>query len=128
MMHPRTFILLAVACVLIVLALRSLRAHRLKERYVLLFMLTGLPFLILAFWPDGVVFMERALEIEKPTLLVLAVTIYFILTTFTLLSIVSVQDRRIATLGQLVAILMENNGLDPDRVRDLDAPAKTDKP
>jgi hypothetical protein len=128
MMHPRTFILLAVACVLIVLTLRSLRAHRLKERYVLLFLLTGLPFLILAFWPDGVVFMERVLEIEKPTLLVLAVTVYFILTTFALLSIVSVQDRRITTLGQLVAILMENNGLDLDRVRDLDAPANTDKP
>jgi hypothetical protein len=115
-MHPRTIILLTVAVVLIFLTLRSLRAHRLKERYVLLFLLTGLPFLVLAFWPDGVVFLEELLEIEKPTLLVLCVTIYFILTTFALLSIVSVQDRRLATLGQLVAIMMEQQGLDPDRV------------
>ena len=110
MIHTRTGILLLVAAVLLLLTLHSLRAQRLKERYVLLFLLTGLPFLILAFWPDGVVFLERALEIEKATLLVLCVAVYFLLTTFSLLSIVSVQERRIATLGQLVGILMERQG------------------
>jgi hypothetical protein len=109
-MHPRTFILLVFALILLLLALRSLRAQRLKERYVILFMLTGLPLVVLAFWPDGVVFCEKLLDIEKPTLLVLGVTIYFLLAIFELLSIVSVQERRIATLGQLVGILMQERG------------------
>lgn len=107
MLHPRTLILLAVAAVLVGLTLRSLRAQRLKERHVLLFLLTGLPFLVLAFWPDGIVFLSDLLEIEKPTLLVLIVATYFLLTTFELLSIVSVQDRKIATLGQWVGILLQ---------------------
>lgn len=106
MIHTRTLILLVIAVVLSLLTLRSLRAHRLKERYVILFLLTGLPFVVLALWPDGIVFFERRLAIEKPTLLVLGVSTYFLLTTFELLSIVSVQERRIATLSQHLAILM----------------------
>lgn len=108
--HMRTIILLVVGLSLVLLTLRSLRAQRLKERYVLLFLLTGLPFLVLAFWPDGIVYLSTTLEIEKPTLLILCVSVYFILTTFALLSIVSVQERRIATLGQMVAMLMEKHG------------------
>lgn len=104
--HIRTLILLLVAGVLVFLTLRSLRAQRLKERYVLLFLITGLPFLVLALWPDGIVFMSELLEIEKPTLLVLCVAVYFMLTTFELLSLVSVQDRKIGALGQMVGILM----------------------
>jgi hypothetical protein len=119
----RTLILLGIAACLIFLTLRSLRAQRLKERYVLLFLMTGVPFLVLAFWPDGVVFLSNLLSIEKPTLLVLCVTIYFILTTFELLSIVSVQERRITTLTQWVGILKEQG----EQVRGR-KPASGDKP
>ena len=111
MIHVRTVILLIVAAAILLLAVRSLRAGRLKERYCLLFLLTGLPFLVLALWPDGIVALERLLEIEKATLLVLCVTVYFILTTFELLSIVSVQDRKITTLAQSVGILMHHQQL-----------------
>ena len=107
LLHIRTLILVGVAAVLLVLTFRSLRAHRLKERYVLLFLITGLPFFALAMWPDAIVWLSQTLEIEKPTLLVLCVSVYFLLTTFELLSIVSVQDRKITALGQLTAILME---------------------
>lgn len=103
--HPRTLFLLVIAAAILTLALRSLRAGRLKERYVLLFAVTGLPFLFFALWPDAIVAVSDSLEIEKPTLLVLCVTTYFILTTFELLSLVSVQDRKIATLAQEVAIM-----------------------
>ena len=106
-LSPRTAILLGVAIVITALTFRSLRAHRLKERYVLLFLFTGLPFLVLAIWPDGVLFLQNTLEIEKPTLLTLFVAIYFLLTTFLLLSIVSVQERKIDQLAQIIAI----NGL-----------------
>ena len=105
--HIRTLFLLLIAGVVMFLALRSLRAGRLKERFVLLFVLTGVPFLVFALWPDLIVLAVDTLEIEKPTLLILCVATYFILTTFSLLSIVSVQDRKIATLGQQLAILWE---------------------
>jgi hypothetical protein len=104
---PRTVILLSVGLAIIALTLRSLRRQRLNERYVLLFVLTGLPLIGLAIWPDAVVWLERVLVIEKATMLTLGVTIYFLLTTFALLSIVSVQERRIQTLAQAVAMLRE---------------------
>lgn len=107
--HVRTLILLVIGVVLLFLTLRSLRAQRLKERYVLLFLITGVPFVLLALWPDAVVAVSDVLEIEKPTLLVLCVAVYFILTTFELLSIVSVQGRRIDALGQHMGILMEEH-------------------
>ncbi|MFW6059872.1 MAG: DUF2304 family protein [Phycisphaeraceae bacterium] len=107
--HIRTLILLIIGLVILFLTLRSLRAQRLKERYVLLFLITGVPFLLLAMWPDAVVAISEFLEIEKPTLLVLCVAVYFILTTFELLSIVSVQSRNINALGQHMGILMEEH-------------------
>jgi hypothetical protein len=116
----RTLILLIVAFALIYLTLRSLRAHRLKERHVLLFLLTGIPFLILALWPDGIVFLSDLLTIEKPTLLVLVVAVFFILTTFELLSLVSVQERKITTLAQEVAILRQQ--VDADAASSIPAP------
>ncbi|WP_432799395.1 DUF2304 domain-containing protein [Poriferisphaera sp. WC338] len=117
----RTLILFAFAVLLVVLTIRSLRAQRLKERYVLLFLLTGLPFLVLTFWPNGIVFFSDLLEIEKPTLLVLCACMYFIMTTFSLLSIVSVQERKITTLSQMVSILQEKQGIhSAERGQDLD--------
>jgi len=111
LLHIRTLILLVIGGAVVTLTLRSLRAQRLNERYVLLFLITGLPFLLLALWPDAVVSVSELLEIEKPTLLILCVATYFILTTFELLSIVSVQGRHIDTLGQHVAILEEEQRL-----------------
>ena len=107
LLHIRTLILLVVAAAIMLLTLRSLRAQRLKERYVLLFLITGLPFLLLALWPDALVEVSDFLEIEKHTLLILCVAVYFILTTFELLSIVSVQSRHLDALGQHLAILEE---------------------
>ncbi|MEO0966678.1 MAG: DUF2304 domain-containing protein [Planctomycetota bacterium] len=109
---PRTLILLTVGLAVIGLTLRSLRKQRLNERYVLLFVLTGLPLIAVAIWPNAVVFLERVLVIEKATMLTLGVSIYFLLTTFALLSIVSVQERRIQTLAQLVAMMREQRGGD----------------
>ena len=105
MIAPRTVILLGIAAFMIVLTLRSLRAQRLKERYVILFLATGLPFGVLGFWPDGVLFLQNLLRIEKPTLLALCIAVYFLLTTFELLSIVSVQERKIDTLAQMMGIM-----------------------
>lgn len=100
----RTAILLTFGFFVFILTIRSLRAQRLKESYVLLFFFTGLPFFILALWPDGILFLSHLLSIEKATLLVLMAAIYFLLTTFSLLSIVSVQERQITAITQLLAI------------------------
>ncbi len=114
LLHLRTLILLGVAVVITLLTIRSLRAQRLKERYVLLLLFTGLPFLLFALWPNGVVFLQNVLEIEKPTLLTLCVAIYFLLTTFILLSIVSVQERKIDQLAQIIAISQSSNRSETD--------------
>lgn len=111
MIHLRTVLLIAFGLTLLWKTYASLRAHRLKERYVLLFFFTGLPFLILALWPDGIVFLSKMLSIEKPALMVLGLGAFMILLIFELLSIVSQQDRKIATLAQTVGILMEREGL-----------------
>lgn len=103
----RTIILAVFGVTLFILAVRSLRAQRLKERYVLLFLAVSAPFLVLAAWPDGVVWLTQRLEIEKPTVLVLGLSAFVILMLFELLSIISVQERKIAALAQVVGLLSE---------------------
>jgi hypothetical protein len=100
-----TIILLTIGATILLLAVRSLRQHRLKERYVLLFVLVGVPFLALAVWPDAVGWTAEQLGIEYPTVLLLCVTTFFLLMNFKLLSIVSMQEQRLATLAQLVAVM-----------------------
>ena len=107
----RTMVLLFLGGMLFLMAIRSLRAMRLKERYALIFFFTGLPFVVLAYWPDGIVFLVDTLEIEKPTLMVLALATFVILLFFKMLAVISVQERRITALTQMVAILMEKQGI-----------------
>jgi hypothetical protein len=117
--------LLAFGILLLLLAIRRLRTYRLKERYALLFLLIGLPFVALAFWPDGVGWMARQLGIQYNTLALICVSVFLFLVVFELLTIVSVQDQKITALAQLVAILMEKQMLsEPEhRPASADAPA-----
>ena len=120
MMILRNLIVLAIGAAILFLALRSLRAGRLKERYALIFVFTGLPFLVLALWRDAVGYLADLMDIDYRTLALLGVTTFFMLMIFKLLSIVSVQERRITTLAQHVGILMQKQGLTelPDDVTD----------
>ncbi len=111
-----TLILLAIGIMLLLMAVRSLRAQRLKERHALLFVAVGVPFLALAIWPDAVGWMAARLGIEYQTVLLLAVTTFFLVVNFNLLSIVSVQERRIACLAQMVAVMAQK--LHADRAED----------
>jgi len=106
MNYSLPIILVAIGGMLLIIAVRSLRAGRLQERYALLLGALGLPFLILAIWPDAVGDLAKLLGIEYHTVLLLCVTTFFLLLNFKLLSIVSVQDRRITTLTQTVGLLM----------------------
>ncbi len=112
-----TLILLAIGAILLLMAIRSLRAQRLKERHALLLALVGVPFLALAAWPNAVGWVASLLGIEYQTVLVLAVTTFFLVMNFKLLSIVSVQERRIACMAQLLAILTQRLDGQRDRRR-----------
>jgi hypothetical protein len=96
---------------LLLLAVRRLRTYRLKERYALLFLLIGLPFVGLAFWPDAVGWMAKQLHIQYNTFSLICVSVFLFLVVFELLTIVSMQDQKINALAQLVAILMEKQKL-----------------
>ncbi len=102
-----TLILLAIGNTLLLMSIRSLRVQRLNERHALLFVAVGVPFLALALWPDAIGWLSARLGIEYQTVLLLAVTTFFLLMNFHLLSIVSVQERRITSLAQMVAIMTQ---------------------
>ena len=108
-----TLILLVIGNTLLLMAIRSLRVQRLKERHALLFVAVGVPFLALAVWPDAIGWLSEWLGIDYQTVLLLAVTTFFLVLNFNLLSIVSIQERRITSLAQMVAIMAQK--LSPDR-------------
>ena len=116
-------ILVCFGMTILLLAVRRMRSYRLKERHMLLFTLTGLPFLILAIWPLGVGWLGHKLGIDYHTISVLCIAAFLILMVFELLTIVSLQDRKIATLAQIVGILMEKHGIS-DRAAEPSDPAK----
>jgi hypothetical protein len=107
----RSLILVAFGGILLLLAVRRLRTYKLKERYALLFVMIGLPFLGLAFWPGGVAWMAGKFNIYYPTFALICVSLFLFLLVFELLTIVSVQDQKITALAQLVGILMEKQRL-----------------
>ena len=88
-----------------------LRQYRLKERYALVFLLLGLPFVVLALWPNGVEYAATILGIHYQTVALISVTSFLLLAVFELLTIVSTQDQKISQLAQLVGILMEKQKL-----------------
>jgi hypothetical protein len=104
-------ILVCFGTTILLLAVRRMRSYRLQERHMLLFTLTGLPFLVLAIWPLGVDWIGHKLGIDYHTVSVLCIAAFLILMVFELLTIVSLQDRKIATLAQIVGILMEKHGI-----------------
>jgi hypothetical protein len=107
----RSLFLSAFGGSLLLLALRRLRTYKLKERYALLFVLIGLPFVLLAFWPDAIGWIAARMGIPYTTLALIGVSVFLFLIVFELLSIVSVQDQKITALAQLVGILMEKQKL-----------------
>jgi hypothetical protein len=107
----RSISLLAIGGSLLLLAVIRLRKYKLKERYTILFLLIGTPFLILAFRPQTVGWLALRLGIQYNTFALICVSGFLFLTVFELLSIVSVQDQQITALAQLVAILMEKQKL-----------------
>jgi hypothetical protein len=107
----KSAILLVLGGSLFTLAVIRLRQYRLKERYALVFLLLGLPFVLLAAWPNGVEWVANILGIHYQTVALISVTSFLLLAVFELLTIVSVQDQKISELAQLVGILMQKQNL-----------------
>jgi len=104
---PLTIIMGGIGLTLVWMAIRRLHQMRLKDRYALLFAFAGLPFLLLAVWPGAIGTLATWMNIDYRTLQTIVVAVFLILVVLELLSIVSVQDRKINTLAQEVAILKE---------------------
>ena len=102
----RNVILLLFAGLLFLIALRRLHDHRLKERYVILLLTTGLPFLVLAVWPKGLGFVAEKMNMPYQTVGLMCLTMFMLLVIVDLLTLLSIQDRRINDLAQHVGILM----------------------
>ena len=82
-----------------------------RERYALVFLLLGLPFAVLAAWPNAIGYLADLLDIHYQTVTLLCVAGFLTVMVFELLTIVSLQDQKISTLAQLVGILMEKQKL-----------------
>ena len=107
----KSLILLLLGGSLFTLAVRRLRQYKLKERYALVFLLLGLPFALLAAWPNAVGQIAYLLDMDYRTVTLLCVAGFLTVMVFELLTIVSVQDQKITTLAQHVGILMEKQKL-----------------
>lgn len=100
-------ILMAFGLTVLWVAFRRLRLYRLKERYALLLMLVGAPFLVLAVWQNAVGQFSKFLGIQYTTFSLLCVTAFLFLMIFELLTIVSTLEHKINTLSQMVGLLVQ---------------------
>ncbi len=119
----RIILMLGFGIFLITLAVRSMRANRLKERYALILMLTGLPFIVFAMMPDLILWFEEFLGFGRAALLVFGLAAFTVLVFLKLMSIISVQERKLIRLTQHVALLEEKlhrSSLLPDSSIDTD--------
>jgi hypothetical protein len=111
MINPPRIILVVFGLTFLFMAVRRLRFYRLKERHALVFLFTGLPFLVLAARQDSIGWLAGRLGIDYHTVALLMVVAFLLLMIFELLTIVSRQDQKISTLAQIVGIIMEKHGM-----------------
>lgn len=103
----KSAILVVFGMTVLVVAFHRLRRYRLKERYALMLMLVGAPFLLLAIWQNAVGQLAEWLGIQYTTFSLLCVTAFLFMMIFELLTIVSVQEQKINTLSQMIGLLMQ---------------------
>ncbi len=109
----------AVASVLLVLVvLELIRKRRLKERYALLWLLTGIALLILSLWRGGLNTIAGWLGVETypPAVLFAVATFFILLVLLDYSTVISKLVDQNVILAQRLAILEEKvNGEDRDR-------------
>lgn len=120
----RSLILLFIGAAFLFLAVRRLRAHTLKERHALVFMLSALPLFVLAIWPTLLDVLVYWTGISASTLMLMGVCMFFLYMILELLSLVSKLDRQVSTLAQMVGIQNERELMDQQRRMDHPASSK----
>ena len=91
-----------------------------------MFLLLGLPFAVLAAWPNAIGYLADRLDIHYQTVTLLCVAAFLTAMVFELLTIVSLQDQKITALAQYVGILMEKQKLaEPEHTPGLENGAET---
>ena len=118
----KSLILLAFGLTVAALAIYRLRTYRLKERYALLLILIGAPFIVMAVWQDAVGVIAEMLGIQYTTFSLLCVTAFLFVMIFELLTIVSIQEQKINTLSQMVGLMSEKR---PRELADSKDPVST---
>lgn len=103
----KSIILMGFGATVLLVAIHRLRKYRLKERYALMLILVGTPFLVLAVWQNTVGRIAEFLGIQYTTFSLLCVTAFLFVMIFELLTIVSVQEQKINTLSQMVGLLWD---------------------
>lgn len=103
----RSLILFVIAAAFVLLAVRRLRQHSLKERHALVFILTSLPIFVLAIWPSLLGLIVSWTGIAASTIMLMGVCVFFVYMILELLSLVSKLDQRVSTLAQIVGIQNE---------------------
>jgi hypothetical protein len=109
----------AIASVLLVLVvLELIRKRRLKERYALLWLLTGLVLLVLSLWRDGLNTIAGWVGIETypPAVLFAVATLFILLVLLDYSTVISKLADQNTALAQRLALLEEKLRSDrPDR-------------
>lgn len=96
--------------VLIVVVLELIRGRRLKERYALLWLATGVVLLVLSAWRDGLNTLARWLGVSSypPAILFAAATLFVILVLLHYSTVLSRLTDENVTLAQRLALLEED--------------------
>jgi hypothetical protein len=106
----RTSIAAAIASVILVLiVLELIRGRRLKERYALLWLVTGIVLLILSAWREGLTTIAGWLGVSTypPAILFAIATLFIIIVLLHYSTVLSKLDDRNTLLAQRLALLEE---------------------
>jgi hypothetical protein len=127
----RVSVAAAVASVLLLLVvLELIRGRRLKERYALLWLGTGLALLVLSLWRGGLNTMAGWLGIESyPPAILFAIAILFVIVVLLHYSTVlsSLTDDNVR-LAQEVGLLRERSRSQEERLSALEGRSSTEQP
>ena len=110
-MNPvRSALLLGIVLFLTLNMVRRMRRMEMKERHALVLVGVAIPFLALAIWPQLIERVASWLSIEYGTVMLVGVTAFFLVMLIEMLSVISVLERKVSVLAQMVAILNDDRG------------------
>ena len=106
--------LISIIVLLILAILDLVRRKKLKEKYSLLWIVTGVSFIVMALWPDSVKFLSASIGIITPSNLIFLLAVFFlIILSIHFSMIISALGEKTKLLAQELALLKKD--LDSER-------------